>query len=72
MEVLFSQITPSADAPEAAQLAFVPSVVKYLPALPVWLGRALIVLHVGADVPFDVKTWPDVPFEMNDVVPEAD
>jgi len=72
MFVLFSQITPPADAPEKAQLAFVPSVVKNLPLLPVWLGRALIVVHEGAPPVVAVSTWPVVPFVRYAVEPAED
>ena len=57
---LFSQITPPAEAPVFCQLAVVPSVDKYLPALPVWLGSASTVPHEVV-VPLVVKYLPELP-----------
>ena len=42
----------------AAQDAFVPSVVRYFPLFPVWVGRALTVPHVTL-VPSVVRYFPE-------------
>ena len=44
--------TPLNEALTVAQLAVVPSVVRYFPLLPVWLGRAAdaALCHVGAEL----------------------